>query len=385
MSWTREDASHLVARTCFDGSVALVEELFSLGRRGAVRALLHPQSSPSVVRGGQDETQGLGGNLGLLHALLACTQPLRIRLAWFWFEHFAPALRLAGPATPLSQWQALSGQAAGRYRDFLPALYQHGLIAGSLASLQGEAEASRVMGSIHGDTVVRERPAVLAPPRETLNRLFDRDDTMNLVCDRLYRWLVHARPDEAERAQMARLWQRGGGQITPILEGLLDSPAFWDRGLRGRQPKDEMRFALGLVRRLGLAITPALLTKLDDHLTQTLPSWPGIEADLLAASVTARASGAALMQRYQFARHAVFGVDGAGVVDRLLGGVPRRLSPQAFVTLLAQRLGIPTLGAPTRAALSEHLGAAPVTPADDPLRLLGAIYLLVCSVEYQHC
>jgi len=28
MSWTREDASHLVARTCFDGSVALVEELF---------------------------------------------------------------------------------------------------------------------------------------------------------------------------------------------------------------------------------------------------------------------------------------------------------------------------------------------------------------------
>jgi len=146
-----------------------------------------------------------------------------------------------------------------------------------------------------------------------------------------------------------------------------------------------MRFALGLVRRLGLAITPALLTKLDDHLTQTLPAWPGIEADQPAAGVTARVGGAALMQRYQFARQAVFGVDGSGVVDRLLAGLPRRLSPQAFVTLLAQRLGIPALGTPTRAALSEHLGAATVTPADDPLRLLGVIYLLVCSVEYQHC
>lgn len=220
MSWTREDASHLVARTCFDGSVALVEELFRMGRRGAVRALLHPADNLSVVRSGQDEPTGLSGNLRFLHALLACTQPLRIRLAWFWFEHFAPALRLAGPATPLSQWQALSGQAVGRHRDFLPAMYQHGLIAGSLTSLQREAAAGRIMGAMHGDTVVRERPAVLAPPLETVNRLFDRDDTMNLVCDRLYRWLVHTRPDEAERAQMTRLWQRGGRPDRAAARGL---------------------------------------------------------------------------------------------------------------------------------------------------------------------
>lgn len=413
MGWTREDASYLLMRAGLGGSIHQMEALYALGRQGAIARLLDFDSvadpawdldcpvgiDASVATGQQDV-------LAMLYRLLASTHPLQSRLTWFWLDHFAPAIRLTGRAPLDRQLCSLHQHAAGPYKAFLPGMYRDGIIKGHLVGpvTENPARASEQAGMrditpksvvyLEGDTLVaRPETAVsveavsLSVPDRTriIQRLFDRPDTMRDVCSALCRGFVGPFTDDVEVTRLTQVWRRSEGNITAVMNALLRGYAFWDVRVRGGLFKGALEFAAGLVQRLDLTLDRALLTNMASSLARMGHWLLDEDADEIGRPLARVPEGSGLMQRYAFARHAVFGTDPVRVVSRLTEAMPRRQAPQSFITLLAQRLGIAKLSAHTRALVTDHLGSGEVTGGTQGERVLGAVYLLVCSPEYQRC
>lgn len=405
MGWTRDDASHLLMRAGLGGSVHQVEMYYTMGRCGAVEHMLDfdhgtdpvwdapaPLSTEAVTASHHEDV------LTLIYRLLNSRRPLQSRLTWFWLDHFTPAIRLAGQASIDAQAHSLRAQACGQYKAFLPAMYRDGVINGHLAGVQGGREplSDQVMlrqatvrharaGTT--DTLVAEPPVVSDATTDRaliVRRLFDRPDTMREVCAGLYRAFVGPFPDSAEMIRMIDAWQQSGGRIADVVRTLLRGHAFWDARVRGASMKGALEFVAGLVQRLNLPLDRALVCAIADNLSRMGHWLMGGPHEGAQPGATRAPDAAALMQRYAFARHAVFGVNAAAVADGLSETLPRRLAPQAFITLLSQRLGIARLTPHTRALVTDHLGGHEVTGSQQE-RVLGALYLLICAPEYQRC
>lgn len=404
MGWTRDDASHLLLRAGMGGSLQQIEALYAMGRWSAVEYMLQedidadpaweavdPLGAPASASRQREEV------LTLLYRLLRGTRPLQSRLTWFWLDHFTPAVRQAGRAPLEAQARALRAHAIGPYKAFLPALYRGGVIDGHLvgaglaAPVSDQALLRRTVARARvdtgGDTMVVSPPKV-APADDAarlVRRLFDRPETMREVCVALHRTLVSPFADAPQMSRLCEAWRSSGGRIAAVLRVLLHAPVFWDARVRGALVKGPLEYAAGLVQRLDLQRDRVLLSAVADSLARA-GHWLLRDPDTDACGeAPARSTDAAgLMQRYAFARQAVFGIDPEGVARRLYAALPRRMTPQVFITLLAQRMGVAGLGAQTRALMTDHLGPHEVAGAQDE-RVLDALYLLVCSPEYQRC
>lgn len=403
MGWTRDDASHLLVRAGLGGSIHQVETLYAMGRWSAVETMLAHDSgadpaweTANPLTGPASASRHREDVLRLLYRLLAGSRPLQARLTWFWLDHFMPAVRQAGRASAEALALVARAHAVGPYKAFLPAMYRDGVIDGHLAGAGGgmpvsdqallrQTAARRQSGPDGGTLVAPARVAAAGDAASRVRQLFDRPDTMRDVCAALYRLMVSPCVDGAHLSRLCEAWQSSGGRIAAVLRVLLYAPAFWDGRGRGALVKGPLEFAAGLVQRLDLTPDRALLTAVAESLSRAghwLLREP--ETEQVAPTPARVPDAAALMQRYAFARQAVFAFDPAGVVHTLCGSLPRRMTPQVFITLLAQRMGVSCLTAQTRAVMTDHLGPQEVTATQDE-RLLDALYLLVCSPEYQRC
>ena len=146
-----------------------------------------------------------------------------------------------------------------------------------------------------------------------------------------------------------------------------------------------MEYVAGLVQRLDLALNRAVVESIAVSLPK-MGQTPFEFRDPAQKRTDLQLSGAGMMlSRYEFARYAVYGVDPERVAASMTVGFPRRPMPNVFITLLAQRLGIAALTAATRNIINEFLGSKSTPGEVKREKVLGAIYLLTCSPEYQGC
>ena len=426
MAWTREDAAHLLRRVGFGGSTQQVETLYAKGRAAAVESLLNyecvtdPAWEIANPLGLKDPVSDpWDASLTLLYRFLASTRPLEARLTWFWHTHFAPAMQVAGNPLMALQFNTWRQHAAGHFKDFLPAMYQNGVISRRLhhsrtVPLAYERPAARTTARVFALDSSRETMPVAArapasvpvapalggtahvrralaqkQPEPTLSRdeplhtLYDRPDTMRTVCAKLYQAFVRDRVTPADLDMLMNVWGRSGGSIKSVMSAMLRANYFWDAQLRGTVMKGAMEYAAGLVQRLDLGLNRALVENIALSLPKMghVPFQFGDPARVRTAMQLS--STGVLLARYEFARYAIYGVGPGRVASSMTAGFPRRAPPNVFITLLAQRLGLALLTTATRSVVNEYLGNDPISSDAKPDKVLGALYLFACSPEYQ--
>ncbi|MSQ60842.1 MAG: DUF1800 family protein [Betaproteobacteria bacterium] len=405
MAWTHEDASHLLRRVGFGGSVRQVEALYTKGRAVAVESLLSYESAadpawevanPLGLKDPANDARD--ASLTFLYRFLASARPLEARLTWFWHSHFAPSMQAGGNALTALQLNSWRGCATGHFKDFLPVLRKD--VAGlhkpnSARSAVGAApsEAGGYHGteaaSRAGNTAVASRVLVNAqserlPSHRAFPRApYDLPSTTQSVCLKLYRAFVCDRAPPADLEMLMNVWGRSGGSIKSVMGAMLRGHAFWDTQARGTVLKGAMEYAAGLVQRLDLCLNRPLV----ENVALNLPKMGHVPFPFgetaRGRSALQLSSAGVLVSRYEFARYAIYAVAPDHVAAGMTAGFPRRIPPNVFITLLAQRLGLALLTTATRAVVNEYLGNDPVAPCGTPDKVLGALYMLACSPEYQ--
>ncbi len=426
MAWTREDAAHLLRRVGFGGNSQQVEALYAKGRAGAVESLLEFESvndpawelaNPLGLKDPANDPWE--ASLTLLYRFLASARPLEARLTWFWHAHFTPAMQVAGtPFMALQFNNTWRQHAAGHFKDFLPAMYKDGVILRMLhnphagrsvdersglrnaeylaANDRARGEALRearaptvwVAGSA-GSVVTARTAAVKVLPERSLSRdeamqtLYDRPDTMRTICSKLYRYFVRDGITPADLDALTSVWKKSEGNIKSVMSALLKANTFWDTQARGTLRKGAMEYVAGLVQRLDLGLNQTLV----ENIALSLPKMGQVPFQFndpaRGRTAVQLSSTGILLSRYEFARYAVYGVDSGQVASSMTAGFPRTTWPNVFITLLAQRLGLALLTSATRKVVNEYLGNDPFNPCAKREQVLGAVYLLACSPEYQ--
>ncbi|MFN0314805.1 MAG: DUF1800 family protein [Burkholderiales bacterium] len=405
MAWTREDAAHLLRRVGFGGNSCQVEALYAKGRAGAVESLLSYESVPDPAwevanpLGLRDPANDArDASLTLLYRFLASARPLEARMTWFWHAHFAPAMQVGGTGLMALQLDIWRQHGAGHFKDFLPALQREGAIASKPYSPRNAARAVASEAGVYrregaalraSNTAVASRVPIaiqserLPSRHEPLSAPYDHAGAMESVCLKLYRAFVCDRASAADLEVLMAAWGRSGGSIKSVMSTMLRASAFWDTQVRGTVLKGAMEYAAGLVQRLDLELNRALV----ESVAMNLPKMGQVPFQFgeVARGRTAMqlSSAGVLVSRYEFARYAIYAVAPDRVAQSMTIGFPRKIPPNVFITLLAQRLGLALLTTATRCVVNEYLGNDPVTPSGTPDKVLGALYLLACSPEYQ--
>lgn len=126
-------------------------------------------------------------------------------------------------------------------------------------------------GAFNGDEIL---DILLANPR-----------TAEFVVEKLWRDFVSPQPDPAEVKRLAAVFRDGRYEIRPLMQALLTSPAFWEKGNRGELVKSPVELLVGTVRYF--QATPAdagTLWRYGKRLGQDLfdppnvKGWPGYTA-----------------------------------------------------------------------------------------------------------
>ena len=244
--------------------------------------------------------------------------------------------------------------------------------------------------------------------------------TANRLCTQLFTQFAYPNPEPAVMDALVKTYYASGYDIRSVMSLILHSAAFYSPKARFAVIKTPAQYVAGSVRLLGMAealeLPPAEITPANDMAAN--PAAPpavtpqagrrraiGRRIGVLAGLPTAMRS----MGQDLFAPPTVKGWDGgeawintstllarvsfADQVSRsryLLGGEPPRLTaylrqnnltPEAFVHLLAERLGPLPLSATTRQTLVAYVNGPGVL--EDRLR--GVLPLLMATPEYQVC
>lgn len=216
-----------------------------------------------------------------------------------------------------------------------------------------------------------------------MNLLHERTETRRRICSKLAKHFVSSLVLTEVQSAMMRAWAATDGNIKAVLRAMFTSPAFWYPSIRGSLVKGSFEFAIGLVQRLGHAITLELVENIAWRLNQMGQS-PFNPPNPAGYATGLRLSAASmLIARYQYAHYLIYDIDATRVSNRLTLGLTANLPSDAFITEMARRLGVRNLSTTTRGALNAYLGNKAVTSASLKDASLGVLYLLACSPEYQ--
>lgn len=434
VTWTINDAAHLLRRAGFGGSLAEVEALHALGRDAAIEKLLNYDTVPdpnwdranplALENPLDDEWQA---TLTMMYRFMTSARPLQARLTWFWHGHFTSAMGATGARLMTRQINTWRQFATGSFRQFLLAMYKDGAM---LRYLNGDpstkdrpnenfARENMELFTIgvgpYNERDVRESARAFTgwevgypDPVVTFNRdahdggsktilgrtgnfngedvmriLHERPETPRRICAKLCRHFVHSTSLSTVTSNMTRAWTRTDGDLKAVMRALFYSQDFWYPSVRGTLVKSPIEYVIGLIKRLGHTPTKNLIENISWRMTQM--GQPPFQVPNPAGYPTGlRLSGASmLLSRYQFAYTLIYDIDATRVVNRMTLGLPANPTSDAFVTEMARRLGVSGVSPTTRAALNEYLGKKPVPLTALRESTLGVLYLLACSPEYQ--
>ncbi len=251
------------------------------------------------------------------------------------------------------------------------------------ARVSQEAEFVSGGAVLAREALVKRRPEQSLSVEEAMLALHDRPGNMRTICMKLYRAFVRDRVVPADLDVLMNVWRKSGGSIKSVMSAMLRANSFWDTQARGTLMKGAMEYAAGLVQRLDLSPNRALV----ENIALSLPKMGHLPFQFgdAARGRTAMqlSTTGTLLSRYEFARYAIYAVGPSQVVSNMTAGFPRKPPPNVFITLLAQRLGLASLGTATRSVVNEYLGNEAIGAGALPEKILGAVYLLACSPEYQ--
>jgi len=434
MTWTLQDAAHLLRRAGFGGSLGDIDSLFAAGRDGAIAKLLNYESTPDPV---WDDPNPLGladpltsngtTRHNLLYKLAVSARPLQSRLTWFWHGHFATSLEFTNAELIQRQIDTWRQHATANFLGFVLVMYKDGAM---LQYLDGDRnrlghpnenfsrenfelfttgigpytepdvrDAARAFTGyvVNSENSVSFNPAAHdAGPKTILGRTgnfngddvmaiaFARPETRRRVCTKLYQQFVSDRVNLVELNGLIRAWSAGGGDLKAVLSALLSSTGFWDPRNRGLLVKGALEYCIGLVQRLELEPTQEVIARIDERLPQMGQAF--LEPPNPAGYPTGlRLTGATmLMSRYRFAYDAIYNTSPGGVTAVMTAGLLSNPTRDQLVSTLIQRLGLAVNpGSYTLSAVNDYVGAAPIDSTNLQTKSLGALYLLACSPEFQ--
>jgi uncharacterized protein (DUF1800 family) len=434
MTWTREDAAHLLRRGGFGGSAAAVDRLTALGREAAVESLIEYQrtsdpvwsnTNPLGFENPEDDWSALRTNL--LYKLYTTRRPLEAKLVWFWHGHFTTPQSAADGTLFATQMETWRRHASGRFGTFLSAVYKDGAMlrylngAGSHKDHPNEnfsresmelyttgvgpyteqdvREGARALTG--WDVTWPEHEVVYDPDRHDtgsktlLGRsgnfdgeammaiLAARPETARRTCAKLYRAFVSDRLNLIDLDRLIRAWNSSGGDLKVVLRALFALPSFWDVKVRATIVKSTLDFGFGLMQRLGVTL---YIDRARDLLWrfEQMGQSPFNPPNPAGYRTGLRLAGASmLLSRAQFASSAVYDWAADSAIDALVAGLPEPAPVDTFVSTAAARLGVPTLAASTRIAITEYLGGRPLPRTRWRAAGRDAAYLVAVSPEYQ--
>lgn len=434
MAWTREDAAHLLRRVAWGAAPATrVDALYALGRDAAISLLLDydtqadaPWNNRNPLGLADPATDWSSFRQNMLVRFATSLRPLQSRLTWFWHGHFTSAVSAVELVPMGQQLETWRSHAAGRFLDFLRAMHRDGAMLIYLdgrTNIKGrpnenfarenfelfttgpgpydEDDIREAARAFTGYMVTSSGQVQFVASRHDdgaksilgATGSFDADDVMSLVnarpetarhvCTRLYRQFVGERVNVVELSRLTAQWHASGGDIRHVMRTLLTSTAFWDVRNRGMRVRDPLQFVLALVKGLGLSWNSALAANAVSAMSQMGSPFldpPNVAGYPAGAQVTGAAN---LLGRYRFARYAVYGVDRPGIVARVRAGLSEPVTATTLLARLLVVLGMAEPGAATRTAIADWLGDSPLQGAALDQAILGGLYLLACSPEFQ--
>ena len=443
MAWTREDAAHLLRRTGFGGDLDQVEMLYGAGQAGAIDHVLNYGSIPDPVWSDYDPlalpdpSTAWSVRRNLLYRLMTSPRSLQSRLMWFWHAHFTTHLDIAGAHPMWSQMLTFRVNALGNFLNLLLAIYRD---VGMLRYLDGDSntkehpnenfarecmelftcgpgrytendvrEAARAFtgwqipyqSDGHPGNIAIFNPAahdaggkvILARMANfdgegVMRLLFSLPETGRRICTKLYREFVSTRTNPTELDGIVDVWQRTGGDLRQVMAALLNCEGFWDPMNRQTLIKSPLQFCVGLIERLGL------VSKVDTNVVGNVygamrrmghePFTPPNVAGYPSGSQLI--GGNFLLSRYRYAFYTIYGIDPSGLVSRMVEGLPPVPTKEVLIATLPGRMGLGNPSQVTLTAISKYLGlgyGGEILATTLKEKVLGTLYLLACSPEFQ--
>ncbi|MCU0869858.1 MAG: DUF1800 domain-containing protein [Burkholderiales bacterium] len=434
MTWTRNEAAHLLRRAGFGGSLEQVDALVALGsRQRAVDSLLdfdtiadpvwadpNPLALPNVSTDPRAVTETL------LFKLFNSRRPLQSKLLWFWHGHFTTGLWLVKPASFALQMERWRTHAAGRFEPFLLAVLEDSAMlqyldgAVNVATAPNENFARELLeiytvgsGNFTESTVLQAARAltgwtigpgdvgVFDPTRHDpgpktilgqtaafdgvgLMQLLARDTrTAVRICTRLYQAFVNERVNVWLRDQMVATWTRTGGDLREVLRTMFHSDHFWAAPQFRAIVKTPMDYCFALNQRMGVPFSGFHAREagwMFERMMQSPFNPPNPQGYVTGVRLLGATACAA---RSQWAQRVAYSWVPDTTIDAMLAAVPDPATPEQIAAVALARLGAVREGTRSHAAVVAGLGVLPLRGTQRRGALRDALYLCALAPEYQ--
>lgn len=432
MTWTRNEAAHLLRRAAFGGSMDDVDRLVGLGREAAIDSLVYWERTPDtawdaanplgLARPVEDDVQL---RATLVWRMYTSRRPLEAKMLWFWHSHFTTSQGSVENVALVQQLETWRSCLSGTFEAFLGEVlrdaamlqYLDGFSSTKVAPNQNLARETLELYTVGAgnftENDVRELSRALTgwvlvwpstayfdvarhdPGSKTVLGVtgnFDstsvvpvlaRDrDTAVRVCTKLYRAFVNSRLNSWDRDLLVARWTETGGDLKAVMSLLFRLPSFWSQSAWRSLVKTPMDYAFALMQRLGAPMSVSTATSAGWELGRMgqLPFNPPSVAGYTSGLPMLSAS--ALAARAHWANRTAYSWMPESVVDRLLDGIPDPATNEQIVSAVIAHMGsIPQTSA-SRARIVA--GLSPSYPGSTRRTAIrDAAYLVAVSPEYQ--
>lgn len=329
VSWTYENAAHLLRRAGFGETPQQVDRAVKRGFEKTLARVLKPSpKTPKLPK----KVDGLSdAQLWWLRLMLRNKRPLTDKLTLFWHNHFATAISKVGSVGRMHRHlTAIRANALGRFRDLVGAvaydpamliwldnatnhadsgnenfarelmeLFTTGVLDANGDANYTETDVVEVARAFTGYTLVHDefefRPDLHDDGVKTIKGQtgnFDGDDVLDMLASdpatsrripaRLFSWLAHPIDlDDPIAVELDAVYVATGGDILALVEAIFRHDAFYSPEARVGHVKEPAEWLVGTLRSLrvkakgGPKTKPSLAWKLQD-LGQSLLNPPSV-------------------------------------------------------------------------------------------------------------
>jgi uncharacterized protein (DUF1800 family) len=434
----RRWAAHLLRRAGFGGSADELDSYAALGYGGAVDRLLAPGSVDDSATGnlisGLDATlnaatQIVDGQALWLVRMLYTQRPLQEKMALFWHNHFATGVqKVRDPGMMYQQNELFLTQGLGKFDDLLAGVARDPAMIFWLdnnTNRKGhpnenwgrevmelftigignytEQDVKENARAFTGWSATRTGTFQFLPRQhddgvktvlghtgnldgaDVLPILAGLRQTGQFLARKMWRWFVNDTPSSAGVERLADVYMQSGHDLSAMLRALFLSPDFQDEANYYQTVKSPPEFIIGVLKLIGAG--SALRDNLTLPLVRSLAracdamgmvlfnppnvgGWPGGRTWINPGTYFARTTWVEQVLNAQAGGGPLADVPG---LVRAAGWTGADAIVDGMLDLALQ-----TAPADLRASLISYLGGN-----TSPLKLYGALRLLLCSPAYQ--